>query len=165
MADLASVDDLQVLMKRTLVGGDLDQAEMVVSTVSAWARAVSGQSWPDAPTGVPSDVMYVVLSASRRTLKNPDGVTAESMGPFSKTYDKPPTNFFTPAELAILKRYRAKASNGLFTIGFTRGEVGNERYLGHLFFNRNEDGDPLGDPMPCYWPGDPGFDESWHFSD
>lgn len=165
MANLASVTDLGKLMKRTFSGSDLDQAGMVLATVSAWARSVSGQSWPDAPAGVPSDVMYVVLSASRRTLKNPDGVTAESMGPFSKSYDKPPTNFFTPAELSILKRYRAKASNGLFTIGFTRGEVGNERYLGHLFFNRRDEDDPASDPMPCYWPGDPGFEESWHFDD
>jgi hypothetical protein len=164
MADLASVDDLGVLMKRTFSGGDLDQAEMVIATVSAWARSVSGQAWSD-PAGVPSDVKFVTLSASRRTLRNPDGVVSEAMGPFSKTYDKPPTNFFSPAELAILKRYRAKASNGLFTVGFTRGEVGNERYLGHLFFNRHDDDDIGGDPFPCYWPGDPGFEESWHFGD
>lgn len=146
MADLASVDDLQVLIKRTLSGADLDQAEMVVSTVSAWARAVSGQAWPDAPTGVPSDVKYVVLAACRRYLRNPDGVVSESMGPFSKSYDKPPTNFFTPAELAILKRYRPKAgAGGLFTIGFTRGEVANQRMMGHLFF----DGD-INDPIACF---------------
>lgn len=146
MADLASVDDLQVLIKRTLSGADLDQAEMVVSTVSAWARAVSGQAWPDAPTGVPSDVKYVVLAACRRYLRNPDGVVSESMGPFSKSYDKPPTNFFTPAELAILKRYRPKAgAGGLFTVGFTRGEVANQRMMGHLFF----DGD-INDPIACF---------------
>lgn len=150
MADLASVDDLQVLMKRTFSGADLDQAEMVVATVSAWARAVSGQSWPDAPTGVPSDVKYVVLAASRRTLRNPDGVVSESMGPFSKTYEKPPVNFFSTAELAILKRYRPKVSSGgLFTIGFTRGEVANQRMMGHLFL----DGDET-DPFPCFGPGD-----------
>jgi hypothetical protein len=165
MADLASVDDLARLMKRAFSGSDLDQAEMVVATVSAWARAVSGQIWPNAPTGVPSDVMYVVLSASRRTLRNPDGVVSEAMGPFSKSYDKPPADFFSPAEIAILKRYRAKGNNGLFTVGFSRGEVGNEKYLGHLFFNRHDRDDISGDPFPCYWPNDPGFEESWHFDD
>lgn len=149
MADLASVDDLATLMKRTFSGADLDQAEMVVSTVSAWARAVSGQAWPD-PAGVPSDVKYVVLAASRRTLRNPDGVVAESMGPFSKSYDKPPAQFFSQAELAILKRYRPKAgSGGLFTIGFTRGEVQNLRMAGHLFVDGN-----LNDPLPCFGPED-----------
>lgn len=153
MTDLASVDDLEVLMKRAFSGADLDQAEMVLSSVSAWARAVAGQSWP-VTTEVPSDVKYVVLAASRRTLRNPDGVTAESMGPFSKSYDRPPAAFFTPAELSILKRYRPKASRGLTTIGFTRGEVANPRTLGHLFWN-NDDGDPLA----CLWPGDPGYEE------
>ena len=153
MADLASVDDLQVLMKRTFSGADFDQAEMVISTVSAWARSVSGQTWPDS-AGVPSDVKYVVLAASRRTLRNPDGVVSESMGPFSKSYDRPPTNFFTPAELSILRRYRPKAgSGGLFTIGFTRNEKANARMMTHLFFD-NE-----GDPLPCFYPGDAGYEE------
>lgn len=156
MADLASVDDLAVLMKRTFSGADLDQAEMVLSAVSSWARAIAGQVWLSAPD-VPSDVKHVVLAASRRTLRNPDGVTAESMGPFSKSYDRPPTNFFTPAELSILKRYRSKASSGgLTTIGFTRGEKGNARVLAsHLFF------DGEGDPFPCLFPGDPGFVEEY----
>lgn len=152
MADLASVDDLEVLMKRAFSGADLDQAEMVLSAVSAWARAVSGQSWP-VTSDVPSDVKYVVLSASRRTLRNPDGVTAESMGPFSKSYDKPPAAFFTPAELSILKRYRPKASRGLTTIGFTRGEKQNARFAGHLFWHRDDDW-WAGDPFACVWPGD-----------
>lgn len=159
MADLASVDDLAVLMKRTFSGADLDQAEMVLSSVSAWARSVSGQEWPVA-SEVPSDVKYVVLAASRRSLRNPDGVISESMGPFSKSYDKPPSDFFTPAELAILKRYRPKASRGLTTIGFTRGERANQRMMvSHLFFNDDSD------PLPCLWPGDPDYVEEYDFLD
>lgn len=152
MNDLASVDDLAVLCKRTFSGGDFDQAEMILQVVSAWARAVSGQEWSGS-AGVPSDVKFVVLAAARRVLRNPDGVTAESMGPFSRSYDKPPVDFFTPAELAILKRYRPSASRGLFTVGFSRGEEGNPRMLGHLFV------DDSSDPLPCLWPGDPDFEE------
>lgn len=159
MADLASVDDLEVLMKRTFSGPDLDQAEMVLGAVSAWARSVSGRVWPD-QAGVPSDVKFVVLAAARRSLRNPDGVTSESMGPFSKSYDKPPAEFFSRAELAILKKYRQSGSrNGLVTIGFTRGEVENPRMMGHLFF------DGEGDPFPCIWPGDPGYVEEYDFLD
>jgi len=104
---------------------------------------VAGQS-----AGVPSDVKYVVLAAVRRVLRNPDGVVSESMGPFSKTYDRPPSNFFTPAELAILKRYRPKSgSGGLFTIGFTRGEKANASMMGHLFVQDSDD------PLQCFFPG------------
>lgn len=159
MADLASVDDLEILMKRTFSGADLDQAEMVLSSVSAWARSVSGQAW-SVSSDVPSDVKYVVLAAARRSLRNPDGVTAESMGPFSKSYDRPPTDFFTPAELAILKRYRPKASRGLTTIGFTRGEEANPKIMRHyLLF------DGVGDPLPYWADGDPGFAEEYDFLD
>lgn len=157
MADLASVDDLEKLMKRTFSGADLDQAEMVLSSVSAWARAVSGQSW-SVSSEVPSDVRYVVLAASRRTLRNPDGVTAESMGPFSKSYDRPPADFFSPAELSILKRYRPKASRGLTTIGFTRGEKQNARFAGHLFWHREDDW-LSSDAFACLWPGDLEYEE------
>ncbi len=153
MNPLASVSDLERLMKRTFSGADLDQADIIIDAVSAWARGVSGQPWPDAPVGVPSDVMYVVLSAARRVLVNPDGVTQESMGPFSKSYDKPPKNFFTLAELAILKRHRPRLNNGLFTVGFSRGEKANWGRVGHLFVD--------GQPMPVIWPNDPGYDQSW----
>lgn len=155
MADLASVEDLEILMKRTFSGeGEQAQAEMVISTVSAWARSASGQLWPDAPTGVPSDVRFVVLAAARRTLRNPDGLVSESAGPFSKNYGPPPANFFTPAELSILKRYRPKSGNGLFTVGFTRGESLNPRAVGGLWVEGSDD------PFPCMMPGDPGFEES-----
>lgn len=158
MNPLASVEDLQRLMKRTFADAELDQADIVLDAVSAWARSVSGQAWAEAPVGVPSDVMYVVLAAARRVLVNPDGVTQESMGPFSKSYDKPPKDFFTVAELAILKRYREKsAGGGLFTVGFTRGEKANWGKVGHLMID--------GQPMPAIWPGDPGYEEAWFPND
>lgn len=154
MNPLASVADLERLMKRTFSGADLDQVDILLDAVSAWARTVSGQEWLEAPVGVPSDVMYVVLAATRRVLVNPDGVTQESMGPFSKSYDKPPKDFFTNAELAILKRYRPKSGGGgLFTVGFTRGEKAYGGAPGHLFID--------GVPVPAIWPGDPGYAEAW----
>lgn len=158
MVALASVEDLEVLMGRTFAeGSELDQAEMVLEAVSAWSRAVAGQLWSD-ESDAPSDVKHVVLAASRRSLRNPDGVVSESMGPFSKTYDRPPVNFFTPGELAILKRWRPRSSSGgLMTIGFTRGEKANPRTVGHLFID--------GEPFPCLWPGDPDFVEEYDVLD
>lgn len=154
MTDLASVADLELLMKRTFTGADLDQADMVLSAVSAWARAVSGQEWPDAPVGVPSDVKYVVLAATRRVLTNPDGVVSESMGPFSKTYEKQPVDFFMPAEVAILKRYRPspRLNSGLFTVGFSRGERATP-FVNYVRFGSD------GEKFPCFWQGDPGYIE------
>lgn len=158
MANLASVDDLQKLMGRTFAAGEeLDQAEMVLTIVSAWARSVAGQEWPAAPVGVPADVVGVVLTASRRVINNPSGVISEVMGPFSVTYDKPPIDFFTAAELAILKRFRPKRPGGLFTVSTTRGEVANAT---PGFMNID---DNVADPMPVFFFNDPNWEEAIHF--
>jgi hypothetical protein len=158
MADLASVDDLATLMKLApFTGIDLDQATLVIQIVSAWARGVSGQAWPDAPTGVPPDVRAVVLTASRRELNNPDKVITETMGPFNVTYSTPPDGFFTPAELAILRRFAGRPA-GLFTISMSRGDVPTAFTDGYLSFG---DG---GEPLPYYAFGDPGWGCSDHFN-
>lgn len=157
MADLASVDDLQKLMKRTFSGGDLEQANMVLQIVSSWARAVSGRSWLDAPTGVPADVVGVVLTASRRELSNPDRVIMRTKGPFSVTYDKPPVGFFSAGELSILKRF-ARKLGGLFTVSTTRGDVAPGYNDG--FLTTDQLG---GDPFGYYREGEPGWEDSYHF--
>lgn len=153
MAGLASIDDLATLMSTVLEGDVQEQAQLVLGIVSSWARVVSGQSWPDAPAGVPDDVRAVVLQASRRELKNPDRVITRSMGPFSSTYAAPPDGFFYPAEVAILKRF--KRSGGLRVVGTTRGEVPGPE-VGYLEYGS---GDVL---FPAFTSGEPGFAEAVH---
>ncbi len=138
MAGLASVGDLQVLMKTEFQGDDLEQAELVLGFVSSWARVVSGQLWPDAPAGVPADVSAVVLQASRRELTNPDRVISRQMGPFNVQFSQPPDGFFYPAELAILKRFRR--GSGLRTVATTRGETGRPS-AGDVGYVQHGDGD------------------------
>lgn len=158
MVALASVDDLAILMKRTFSGDDLAQATLVLTIVSSWARGVSGQSWPDAPTGVPQDVIGVVLTASRRELLHPDPlITGETMGPFAVTYGTPPDGFFTPAELAILRKFSGRPA-GLFTISMSRGDVPTAYTDGYLTM------DGGGEPLPYYAFGDPGWEFSDHFN-
>ena len=153
MAGLVGIADLQTLMKTTFSGDAEEQAELVLSIVSSWARVVSGQSWPDAPAGVPDDVKAVVLQASRRELKNPDRVITRQMGPFNYTYSAPPDGFFYPAEVALLKRF--KRSGGLGVVGSTRGEEGRPD-VGFLQFG---EGDIL---FPAFTDGEPGYEESVH---
>ncbi|WP_207760580.1 hypothetical protein [Mycolicibacterium sphagni] len=144
-------------MSKTFAEGsdELAQAELVLAIVSSWARVVSGQSWPDAPTGVPDDVRAVVLQASRRELKNPDRVISRQMGPFNVTFSSPPDGFFYPAELAILKRFRR--SGGLRTVSVSRGEDGRPwaGKVGYLHYGEGDGIFPFcsgdegyGDPVP-----------------
>lgn len=152
MANLASVEDLQKLMRRTFAeGDDLDQANAVLTIVSAWARSLSGRSWPDAPSGVPADVNAVVLTAARRDLKNPDGsVLAKAKGPFSVQYKQAPDGFFTEPELAIFRQFKGKAG-GLFTVGTTRGEIPG-RIPAFLYWDR-----AYGEPFAAFEFGDAGW--------
>ncbi|SHT52934.1 Uncharacterised protein [Mycobacteroides abscessus subsp. abscessus] len=128
---LATAEDLQTLIKRTLDGDDLEQAKLLLKIVSAWVRVIAGRQWPDAPTGVPDDVQAVVLITVARELAKPVGerVTQRVMGPFSVTFAPPPDGFFLPAELAILKRFRP--ASGLRTVGTSRGETGRP-WIGRL---------------------------------
>lgn len=155
MANLASVEDLQKLMRRTFAEGeDLDQADSVLTIVSAWARSLSGQAWPDAPTGVPADVQGVVLTACRRDLRNPDGsIVAKAKGPFSVQYKQAPDGFFTEPELSILRRFKSKAG-GLFTVGTTRGERAG-RLPAFLYWDK-----VLDDPVPAFEFGSLGWDSA-----
>lgn len=124
MAALVSIEDLQAYMKLTFSGDDLDQADAVLIGVSALARAISGQSWPDAPASVPEDVQAVVKLATKRLLERlatNESVQSRTKGPFSVSYFENPEELFTRGEMGILRRFRTKS--GLFTIGSSRGET------------------------------------------
>ncbi|SKT45294.1 Uncharacterised protein [Mycobacteroides abscessus subsp. bolletii] len=134
------------------------QAELVLNMVSAWARGYSGQSWPD-PASVPEDVPWVVLSAAKRELRNPDRAVSKAKGPFSVSYGRLPDGAFLPAELAILRRYRG--GGGLFTVQFGRSDTTIDPFA----FGKDgflEDGSG-GDPIPYYRRDEPGWEDSYHF--
>lgn len=158
MGALATVDDLQTLMGATFSAEQRGQAEAVLNMVSAWARGYSGQSWPD-PASAPEDVHWVVLSAAKRELRNPDRVVEKEKGPFSVTYDKPPDGAFLPAELAILRKFRG--GGGLFTVRFGRSDTTVDPFAcgkdGYLIDGAG------GDPIPYYRRGEPGWEDSYHF--
>lgn len=162
MAALASVADLQKLMKRTFAGEDLAQAETVLDIVSAWARSVANQPWVDAPAGVPADVSGVVLTASRRELNSPNPmIKSKSKGPFSIEYREPPEDFFTKAELALLRAAAPRKNpGGLFKVSLSRGESrGASSYNAGLLYL---DGDG-GTLFPVFHEDDPFWGDSIHF--
>lgn len=124
MAALVSIADFQGYLNTTFADGELTQAQAVLEGISDLARGVSGQQWPDAPTGVPGDVKQVVKLASKRHLDflaKDSTLKSEGMGPFSYGYFDTPEEFFTRGELGVLQRFRTKS--GLFTIGSSRGET------------------------------------------
>lgn len=151
---LASVSDLETFMRTTFdTDAKKDQAELVLQVVSAWARTEGGKQWNTTDLLPPDDVVGVVLSAARRELTNPDRVISEAMGPLSVTWAKPPDAFFTPGELAILRR---KSSGGLFTISTHREEKGWG--TGYLYMR----GDISDEPFPVTNYGEPDWEGTYH---
>ena len=150
---LVEVSDLETFMRITFdTDSKRDQAELVLQVVSAWARTVGGKNW-DTQNPAPDDVVGVVLSAARRELTNPDRVITESMGPLSVTWAKPPEQFFTAGELAILRK---KSASGLYTVSTHREEKGWG--TGYLYMR----GDVSVEPMPVTNYGEPDWEGTYH---
>lgn len=84
MADLATQDDVESLW-RALTGDEIDQVEAMLRYASAIlrARVPSVDARIDDGTLDPQVVTDVVASMVIRALRNPTGITQESIGPVS----------------------------------------------------------------------------------
>jgi len=132
---------------------EFDQAEYVLLLASEWARAISGKLWATADSA-PQTVVGIVLASARREIENPRRVTYEVLGPQSASYNVAnyPPGFFTEPEYKFLRRFRS--AGGLWSQSSYR-DLADEQ-IGYLYVtNTNE-------PLPMYWPGDPGWDETAH---
>lgn len=157
LPSIAEVDALEARLGRSLSGADQARAEANLVDVSALARSVAEQSWPDAPTGVPGDVVAVVLAAARRVFENPDGFIYQTMGPMaaSRSAAMVTGNVFTAAEMTTLKKARPKS--GLWALETTRGDSDFE--TGFVSDSR-----PGSDPIAYVASTDPGFLEADHYT-
>lgn len=145
---LATVGDLAAFMRMTFDIPQEDQALLTLQVVSAWVRTVARKNWNNTDLLPPDDVVGVVLSAARREMSNPDRIISESMGPLSVTRTPPPVGFFTPGELAILRR---KSSGAMYTIPFQRED---ERWaMGYIHMTEGL----YDEPMPYLNQWDPGY--------
>lgn len=129
------------------------QAEDVLLMASEWARSIAGKLWATA-ADAPRTVVGIVLASARREIENPRRVTYEVKGPESASYNalNYPAGFFTEPEYRFLRKYRK--TGGLWSQSSYR-DLADEQ-IGYLYVtNTNE-------PLPMYWPGDPGWDETAH---
>lgn len=140
----------------TLTGAKLERAEAAIADVSALARGIARQQWPEAPTGVPDEVVAVVLAGARRVFENPGGFIVEAKGPITATRAAATVagSPFTAAEIKLLKAQRPRS--GLWTLATTRGDSDYE--TGFVSDMR-----PGSDPIAYVAAGDPGFEQADHY--
>lgn len=120
---LAEVADLEARMGTV----DATKGAAALDDISALVAAESGCDW-DA-TSVPAAVKVVVLTAARRALENPQGVTSETVGSYSYALDASRATgvFLTASERKLIGRFGCRNSSGLASLGLYRQHVNEFR--------------------------------------
>jgi hypothetical protein len=132
---------------------DILRAQWIIRVISGWAREVAGKLWANRDD-CPITAKGIVLSASRREFENPKHVVYEVKGPESSSYNQQayPPGFFDSVEEKYLKKFSPRG--GLWSQSTYRDDpyetMGYVRILGSS------------KPIPYYFPGDPGWEESEH---
>jgi len=100
---LATVEELEARLGRTLDPDEVPMAEAAISDASAMVRAY-GLPWPD-PETAPDVVRSIVLAASERKMRNPEGLRQEMEGgyQYTRSASTPVGVALTPAEIALLQ--------------------------------------------------------------
>lgn len=122
---LATVDDLELLLGESIA--DPGQAEARLEQASELVRAYAGQDWlTDDDTElalVPGALPGVVCGIVERATRNPDGVTQEAAGPFSRSFgaDAASRIYLTDGDKRIIRH--ASGAQSLTVISTTRGAM------------------------------------------
>ena len=103
---LAELDDLEARMGTV---SDPPRAQAAIDDASNWIHEATNNAWiADDGTlvdTIPSVALTVCCAVARRILTNPDGITSESLGPFSQGQSNASSDvYLTKAETRILRR-------------------------------------------------------------
>lgn len=122
---LATVDDLERLL--CVPSGDEDKALARLEQASAIVRAYARETWlnddGDELEDVPDDIPGVVTQMVERATRNPSGATAESAGPFARSFGPEAAQklYLTAADKLVIRA--AVGSTGIGTLPTTRGHM------------------------------------------
>lgn len=120
---LASVHDLVDRLGREIDDAERARAEAALADASALVREEARQEWA---AGAPAAVEAVVLTAALRVMRNPEGISSETIGPYSyRRREQDVDVYLSEAEKNIVRRYRTR-SRPLWTQATTRYESGGD---------------------------------------
>lgn len=120
MADLVTVEQVQVRMGRTFAGDELAQVQALITDASALAvqlvnDADTTDAWDAGTVGtVPDAVVPAVVGMVRRSLDNPHGFTSERSFEYSYAGASSEGVFATSAEARAIRR--AAGAVGVTTV-------------------------------------------------
>lgn len=154
----ASIDDLTARRQGGVRDGERSRAQAALEDASALIRTEVGNDYVDTTgdtpvllTTVPDIFLSVTCSAARRALDNPDGLQAETLGPWSGTYANSSGDvYLTTAERRLVRK--GAGVSQVFTLATTRDPdcLGLETPPVTLYGPTGAefvDVDPLGEPI------------------
>lgn len=121
MNALAQVSALELrlgLEIGSLQGADLARAQAALEDASALVRAEAGKTWldEDGLVTAPAQVVTIVIKASLREYKNPDGFTSEQMGDYSYRTDNAGGVYLTEDERRIVRDAAGASAAGIWDV-------------------------------------------------
>lgn len=172
---LADVTDLATLLNQTIAGADAARAASLLVSASSLVRAESGSPWVNSEGDllwagstdpnmllVQETLVSVTLAAAGRAYNNPDGLIAETLGPYSARWAEDGSGvFLTEDEQRAIARavalLRGDTSPGLWTLGTTRGDGDTRNVTDTVFVGTEYSAHPEldGEPLPYRAIGDP----------
>lgn len=149
---LATRDELDARMPGGLAGNDVDvsRADATLDDVSALVAFEAHRELDEADYATLTDrqkgiLRAVTVASARRALLNPEGLTAEGLGPYSQQQSNAsPDVYLTANELRQVRRFRPTGS--VQSVGFTRGPIETHRWDDQLAPTVSPDGTP-GEPI------------------
>lgn len=141
---LAQVSALELrlgLETGSLQGADLARAQAALDDASALVRAEAGKPWLDENNVVtaPAEVLTIVVKASLREFKNPDGFTSEQLGDYSYRTDNVGGVYLTDDERRIVRTAAGVGGQGLYTVRTPSMYWDPKVPLGDLYYMGEED--------------------------
>lgn len=118
LAEVSALETRLGLELGTLQGADLARAQAALDDASALVRAEARTTWLDAETDAvtaPAQVITIVVKASLREFRNPDGFTSEQLGDYSYRTENTGGVYLTEEERRIVRAAAGAASHDVWS--------------------------------------------------
>lgn len=111
---LAETTDVEALLLRSLTDTEMPFVSRLLGMAGHMVMRHLGLTAE--PATIPQDLAYVTAELVARLMRNPDGLTSETLGPYN--YQRPSVQFtITPDLAGVLSRYAG--TNGMGMIRLT----------------------------------------------